>query len=134
MTLLRANKRSSGVSRTNSLSDAVSTSRWSGSRGHRRQRGVRSNVGQSTMKRLQRVESHVVTLARSLSYMSSELSKLRLLESGYDQLSTELDHLRGPAIDLQPQDCHSSSNHVKNAFSNAKPLTDGAIRLSKLTR
>ena len=74
----------------------------------------------------------MVTLARSLSYMSSELGKLQNLESALYRLSTELTQLKesttaspvNPDI-IEPPPCDNELG--------SKPV-DGALRLSKLTR
>jgi len=45
-------------------------------------------------KRFQRIESHIVTLARSVAHLSQELSSNQLMCSEVEHLKSELDNIK----------------------------------------
>jgi len=65
--------------------------------GRTRRPGSAGGRDRSYNKRFQRLESHVVTLARSVAHLSSEVRNQQLLIQEVEQLRAELRQLRGPS-------------------------------------
>ncbi|XP_043214993.1 collagen alpha-1(I) chain-like isoform X2 [Amphibalanus amphitrite] len=82
-------------------------------------------------KRFQRLESHVVTLARSVAHLSSEMRTQHLMFQELESIRTELTQLRtSPGRALRP---HRPANEFE-AFRDAVPSLTHPGRVRKLTK
>ena len=103
------------------------------SEGQKRSSSSGTRGERSQNKRFQRLESHVVTLARSVAHLSSEVRNQQLILQEVEALRQEVHQLRQtpmvPAHQTQPQSFQNRSSFFHNPVSPAH-----ANRVKKLTK
>uniref|UniRef100_A0A182P6K3 SAM domain-containing protein n=1 Tax=Anopheles epiroticus TaxID=199890 RepID=A0A182P6K3_9DIPT len=83
-------------------------------------------------KRFQRLESHVVTLARSVAHLSSEMRSQHLVSQEIEELRNDLALLRSQSMHNLPM--NSSGNNATNASSREPINLTNPKRVKKLTK